>query len=681
MPSDAQTATMGAATGAMANAEPVKLAERYEIQPGAPIPLLNAVGGNAFTAKALREKRIEPFAVICHASILPRMDICSTVGSLDNATHMRLLDWGLVDWPQDRGRRYCLVFERPGGKRLMGSLTDTLDPMPEDQLTRQIIHPLVSALKELSSRGVVHGAIRPTNLFYRDLAGGGLMLGDCVSAQPGYGQPVLLETIERGMANPAGRGTGTMADDLYSLGVTLLILALGRNPLSGLDDEAVLQAKLERGSYPALVQQHRLPLAINEVVRGLLVDDPKQRWTLNDLDLWVAGRRLSPKQPQISRRAARPLEFQGSEYWHCRTLARAFARHAPAAASVIESGELDKWLRRSMGDDVRAEAVNNAIQTASSGKGGSQGDRLVARVCIALDPAAPIRYRGRAMMPDGIATMLADAFMRGESPQAVAEVLANQLPMFWVNVQTDFKPEFVPLVQSFDQLRGFLDRSSHGLGVERVLYEMNPTMPCMSSLVAKQLPTSPAELLRALDWIAAGGERHKDPIDRQIAAFLGARHKRGDELLYTQLGSGVEPMRRVIAMLTILSDIQARTGVDGLTHLASWVVALLDPAFRRFHNRPQQQEVRKMADAAAHNGRLTELLKVVDDPDALRRDRLEFEAAQIAYREADAEMDKIRHTIADRNSIIETSGRQVAAIASSLLSTVLVAGIILFFAF
>uniref|UniRef100_UPI0019552E44 hypothetical protein n=1 Tax=Methylobacterium sp. B34 TaxID=95563 RepID=UPI0019552E44 len=98
MPSDAQTGTMGAAAAAMANAEPVKLAERYEIQPGAPIPLLNAVGGNAFTAKALREKRIEPFAIICHAAILPRMDICATVGSLDNATHMRLLDWGLVDW-------------------------------------------------------------------------------------------------------------------------------------------------------------------------------------------------------------------------------------------------------------------------------------------------------------------------------------------------------------------------------------------------------------------------------------------------------------------------------------------------------------------------------------------------------------------------------------------------------
>ncbi|MCG5243982.1 serine/threonine protein kinase [Azospirillum doebereinerae] len=674
MPSDAQTAA-----GAMADT--VKLAERYEIQPGAPLPALNAVGGNAFTAKPLREKRLEAFAIICHASTLPRTDICATVASLDNGTHMRLLDWGLVDWPQDRGRRYCLMFEKPGGRRLMTSINETYEPMPEEQLTRQIVHPLVSALKEMSGRGVVHGAIRPTNLYFRDLASGGLMLGESVSAQPGYGQPVLLETIERGMAMPAGRGTGSAADDMYSLGVTLLMLALGRNPVAGLDDEAIVQAKIERGSYPALVNQHRLPLAVNEMVRGLLVDDPKQRWTLNDLDLWVAGRRLSPKQPQISRRASRPIEFQGQEYWHCRTLARAFARQVPAAAMVIESGELDKWLRRSMGDELRAEAVNNAVQTASTGKGGSQGDRLVARVCMALDPTAPIRYRGRAMMPDGIGTMLADAFMRGESPQAPAEVVTNQLPMFWANVQSEFKPEFVPLVQTYDQLRGFLERSAYGLGVERVLYEMNPTMPCMSPLVAKQLPTNPSELLRALDWLAAGGQRHKDPVDRHIAAFLGARHKRGDDLLFTQLGSGVEPMRRVIAMLTILSDVQARTGVDGLTHLAAWVVALLEPAFRRFHNRPQQEVVRKQADGAAHNGRLTELLKVVDDPESLRRDRLEFEAAQIAYREADAEMEKVRHTIADRNAIVESSGRQVAAITSSLLSTVMVAGIILFFAF
>ncbi|WP_207459423.1 serine/threonine-protein kinase [Azospirillum sp. SYSU D00513] len=675
MPSDAQTADRTVST------EPVKLAERYEIQPGAPIPALNAVAGNAFAAKSLRDKRIDPFAIICNGAIMPRLDFASTLAGLDGTTHMRLLDWGVVNWPPERANRFCLVFERPGGRRLMNSLHESAEPMPEDQLTKQIIHPMVTALRELSSRGVTHGAIRPTNMFFRDLASGGLMLGECVSTPPGFGQPVLMETVERGMCSPAGRGNGTIADDLYSLGVTLLLLYLGRNPVAHLDDEQILQAKIERGSYPALVGQSRLPLAINEVVRGLLVDDPKQRWSLNDLDLWVAGRRLSPKQPQVPRRAARPLEFQGQEYWHCRTLARAFSRHVAPATTVIESGELDKWLRRSMGDDVRAEAVANAIQTASAGKGGTMADRLVARVSMALDPVAPIRYRGKGMMPDGIGSLLADAFLRGESPQSTAEVISNQLPMFWVNVQTDFRPEFVPLVQSFDQLRTLLERTAVGLGIERLLYEMCPALPCVSPLVVKQLPTSPAALLRALDWVASGGERHKEPIDRHIAAFLAARHKRTEEVLYAQITPSIEPMRRAIAMLTILSDVQARTGTDSLTHLADWMLALLEPAIRRFHSRPHQETMRKQAETAVNNGRLTDLLRIVDDPDSLRRDKHEFENAQLAYREADGEIEKTRRMIADRTGIIETSGRQVAAIVSSLLSTFLVAGIILFFAF
>jgi len=680
MAADAQTTPAGE-RAAPVTAEPVKLGERYEIMPSTPLPVLTSPGGNAYAARALRDKRVEPFAVICSGATLPRSDVVSTFANMDNTTLMRLLDWGVIDWPPDRARRYCLLFEKPSGRRLMNALNDTVEPMPEDQLTRLLIHPLVGALRELSGRGVVHGAIRPTNIYYRDLTSGSLMLGEGMSVPIGYGQPVLFETVERGMANPAGRGQGSVADDLYALGVTLLVLLLGRNPVAHLDEDTLMQAKIERGSYPALVGQMRLPLGIGEVIRGLLVDDPKQRWTLNDMDLWLSGRRLSPKQPQIPRRGSRPLEFQGQEYWHCRTVARAFARAPSAAMPLIETGELDKWLRRSMSDDARAEAVANAVQSASTTKGGSVTDRLVSRVCMALDPAAPIRYRGKSVMPDGVAVALAEAYLRNESPQAVAEVIANQLPGFWVSVQTDFRPEYVPMVHSFDQLRTFLDRSAPGLGLERVVYEANATMPCVSPLVFGYYPLTPIDLLRALDWAATTlTDRKREPIDRHVAAFLAARHKRTEEVLYAQLTPSNDPLRRAIAMLTILSDVQTRTGAEALPNLCSWIVNLLDPAFRRFHSRSQQVEVRKAAENAAHAGKLAAILKIVDDPEALRRDKAEFEAAQISYREADAEIDKLRDMIADRDGIIESSGRQVAAIASSLVSTILVAGIILYFA-
>lgn len=661
--------------------DPVKLGERYEILPSSPLQGLNSPGGAAFAARGLRDKRTEPFAVICSGTVLPRSDVASTIANLDTNTVMRLLDWGVVDWTPDKCRRYALVFEKPGGRRLLNAISDVVEPMPEDVLTRAVLTPVVHALREMSGRGVTHGGIRPTNMFYRDLTAANIVLGECVSSSPGFAQPMLFETIERGMATPSGRGHGSPADDMYALGVTILVLLLGRNPLGAMEDEQILQAKIERGSYPALVGQIRLPLAITEVVRGLLVDDPKQRWNVNDLDLWLSGRRLSPKQPQVARRGARPLEYQGQELWFARTVARALGRNPATATPIIENGELDKWLRRSLADDARADAVAHAIQTATAAsKGGSVADRLVARVCMALDPSAPIRYKNRAVMIDGMGAALAEAFLRSDNPQPVAEMIGNQLPMFWANVQSDFRPEFVPLVQMFDQLRGFLDRSAHGLGLERVLYEMNPAMPCASPMTIKYYPLTPIELLRALEWSASGGDRGREPVDRHVAAFLACRHKKTDEMLYSQLGQSVDPLRRYIAMLTILADVQARTGAEGLPHLCAWMVSLLEPVFKRFHNRHKQAEVRKMAETASHQGRLSDLLKICDDPDALKQDGKGFEKAQVVFREATAEIDKLKVAINNKTSIIEGTGRQAAAVISSLLSTVLVAAIIFFYA-
>lgn len=678
-PNAGGTAAPGAPAGPVY--DPVKLGERYEIMPGSPIPGLNSPGGAAFTARGLRDKRVEPFAIVCNGAVLPRSDVASTFANLDSNTVMRLLDWGVVDWPPDKARRYVLVFEKPGGRRLMNALSDVMEPMAEDHVTRVVLTPLVHALREMSSRGVTHGGVRPTNLFFRDLSAANLMMGENISSPPGYAQPVLLETVERGMASPAGRGHGAASDDMYSLGVTLLLLLLGRNPLGNLEDEQILQMKIERGSYPALVGQVRLPLAITEVVRGLLVDDPKQRWSVNDLDLWLSGRRLSPKQPQVARRAARPLEFQGQDLWFARTVARALGRNPAASTPIIENGELDKWLRRSLGDDARADAVAHAIQTATAAsKGGSVADRLVARVCMALDPAAPIRYKNRPVMIDGIGSAMAEAFLRGDNAQPVAEIIGNQLPMFWANVQSDFKPEFVPLVQMFDQLRGFLDRAAPGLGIERVLYEMNPSMPCVSPMTIRYYPLTPSDVLRALEWTASGPDRPREPIDRHVAAFFACRQKKLEEMLFNQLGQSIEPQRRNIAMLTILAEVQARTGTDGLPHLCAWMVSLLEPAFKRFHSRPRQAEVRKAAEAASHHGRLGELLKIVDDPDSVNRDRKGFQDAQLSFREASSEIEKLKASIANRNSIIEGPGRQAAAVISSLLSTVLVAAIIFFYA-
>src|SRR5437763_1208946 len=84
-------------------------------------------------------------------------------------------------------------------------------------------------------------------------AGGGtagqVILGAAWVAPPASLQPALYEPPYSAMCLPCGRGEGSIADDVYSLGVALIALALGRTPLAGLEERAVLQQKLGLGSY------------------------------------------------------------------------------------------------------------------------------------------------------------------------------------------------------------------------------------------------------------------------------------------------------------------------------------------------------------------------------------------------------------------------------------------------
>src|ERR1700737_3063030 len=101
----------------------------------------------------------------------------------------------------------------------------------------------------------------------------------------------------RGMAMPPGRGIGSPADDLYALCATIAFLMFGKSAVAELSDEQLLAEKIGRGSYATLLGGARLAGPIIEVLRGLLADDPRERWAVQDLEMWLEGRRQVPRQP------------------------------------------------------------------------------------------------------------------------------------------------------------------------------------------------------------------------------------------------------------------------------------------------------------------------------------------------------------------------------------------------
>ena len=664
------TSPMPTASGSIPGSV-VPLGNRAEIYPSSPLPSFNTAGGPAFAARIAGDVNSNLIAILCNTGLPPRADALASMRNIDHPALLRLAESGIVAWP-DNMRYFAIAYQRPSAPRFKESFDEPHTPLSEDNINTYFFTPLVGALSELMRTGTVHNGIRPTNIFWRIGGGTPPQLGDCISSPAGLGQPVLFETIERAMATPMGRGAGSHADDCYAFGVTMALLILGQNPLRGLDDRAIIQAKIERGTFGALIGNTRLSHTHSEFLRGLLTDEPRQRWTGTDLEQWLGGRRLTPKNTESGRRASRALEFAGKDYWQVRPLADALPAKVSEAARIVENGNLDKWLRRSLGDEERAENLNEAKASLQEiGKTSHGEDQLVARTCIALDPLAPIRYRGIAVMPEGIATMLIHAITTGGDLQSLSEIISSQLVPFWVNMQRDLKTSLVPLSQQFERMRGLLEKTSFGNGVERVIYELTPGLPCLSPILRAYYVTSPKAMLPALEQVAGQANRPREPMDRHIASFLIVQERRSEALFEAMTAPETSP-RKGIALLKLFSEIQYRYGPDALPNMAQWLMPFLDASVRRYLSKPLREKMQQQLREAAVRGNLGVLLRLVDDPERIERDRQQFLAARLLYLGTLKEIAVIEGRLANRDNVIETEGKPLAASFSGLLAIIFV---------
>src|SRR3546814_19623601 len=74
-----------------------------------------------------------------------------------------------------------------------------------------------------------------------------------------------------------------------------------------------------------------------------------------------------------------------------------------------------------------------------------------------------------------------------------------------------------------------LNQTGPGFGLERVLYELNPSIHCRSPLIEHLYVTRIEELVPALERAAANRDRGGRPMDRHIASFAVARSPDVDE--------------------------------------------------------------------------------------------------------------------------------------------------------
>lgn len=652
---------------------PVSLGGRINIFPGSPWPALNTAAGSAYAAQLPNDNTPEPalYALVGTADLPPRGEALTPLRAFQHQNLIRFVDYGVVDWP-GHGTTSVYIFAVPPGPSLAHYYATQQKPLDDEHLGQRL-KPLLAMVRSFGSTNLSHGNLSPGNLF---IGPTGIVAGECISAPPSFSTGSYL-TIERQQADPTARGIPTPADDMYAIGTLVTIIGLGINPVGDVPLDKLLSNKIDYGSYNALLGTsenssaggERLRGATAELARGLLEDSPARRWTMDEVEAWLAGRHPTPRPANSERSASRPFLLDGVSGRGTttrRATAHLLATNMAAAIIAVASGDLQKWVQRTLDDSELASALETdlAQQRRSDNTPSSSmvtaTPQQVSRAILLLDSSGPVRYRDSCVLPSGYGAWLSTRMQQNGDLQVPAELLASGLLTRWLQEQMDSRADHIRIEQQLESSRSHLDRKQIGYGIERVLYELMPAQYCLSPLVRGARAATVNAVLIALEK-AAGNMGGNEPIDRHIAAFLVARDKRLTAGLLVSLLPTSEPSKRAIGILTLLSEAQYRHGPASLPNLARWLTRQLEPAIQRYHRPATQKRLRGQLEQESNSGILANLVQLVDDPDTIDNDSDAYEAAKQNWQRAEREIEELQGDIERRALIEQNVGQPVAS--------------------
>lgn len=609
------------------------------------------------------------FALVGENWLMPRIKTAEIMGGISNPCFVRISAQGIIYWPAGKSERYAFIYENNLGQPLMHTVNGQGLGWKNEKALVTMIKPMASVLSDFRDRDLVHGRINPMNMFDGNArALERIILGDCAATPAGFAQHSLFEPIERAQCDPLGRGIGTAEDDMYALGVSLTVILRTRDPMEGMSDEEIIREKIDQGSYGALTGKERFTGAILELLRGLLYDDRSQRWTLNDMMLWLDGQRLSPKQSSKKLKAARQIQFNGDRYNRPAMLAMDLEKNPSELVQLVDGGELEQWLQRSLEDAVVRNRYEQAIETTmDQGRKAGFAEKLVSRVSVALDPEAPLRYKGVHVTPEGFPNAMLEAVYFRKDLNPYVDIINHQLVMNWLNAQNDMRYDIGDMVSRYDTCRAFMRQQGIVYGMERCLYFLAIDAPCLSDRLREYYVLSPEDLLRAYEDMSGRPDRPELFVDRHVAAFLAARDRKVIEPYLADLNAA-EKFKRVMGNIKVVATIQQRAKLGPLPGVGRWIASICEPYYERIHDRELRVKLRERLSKLADGGDLGKIIALLDNLEMKQKDFRDYRQAMIDYNKLREEASDLERRMAQPEMYAKDSAREYAAVIASLVS-------------
>lgn len=609
------------------------VAGRYRILFHQPLPQYSKTLATAYAVEDTENQNNDVYALVCVNTLPYRMKGIEALSDTIPSALPKCYAAAPTPLSNPAETRMVLVMEKPSGQKL-SELIAVNGPFSDRVIIEKILRPLTEALVFLEKYKINHGCINPNTLYF----GTQLKIGEPVSEPSGYSQDYFYEPPERLLADASGKGSGSTATDAYALAVLSLFLSLGKLPVQELSKEQLEERILKMGSYNAFAHDIDPNPVLADLLRGSLNDNPSERWDSEQVSAWLGGKRFNLILPSIPRDSSRPFHFNGEDYFNYRALAQGIYHHWEAAKTHLSAGKLVKWMELNATKAEAADVMSDVLGVSSDGSDDDYtfSDEEIMKVIAILDPFGPMRYKDAAVNIDGLGKAFAECFRDKNNlrRQHLITMMESGLPAFLANLIDRSGNSLVNnTLWRLQNLRTVLQLKGLGFGVERILYSLNPSMPCQSPLVMRFHPVTLADTLNTLDRIAKEVMKRASLIDIHLAAFLTSKLEITKEMRVLELAAHADLfVDQRLVMLKLLSHGQQKMGNVPLKGLAAWVAEMILPIAGKIHHKSNRELLIKEIRKAAATGVLDKIALLLFRDKLFSDDRFEHTRAKSLYR-------------------------------------------------
>lgn len=596
------------------------LNKRFTLLVRQPLPQFDTPFAKAFSATDDFSQGRQIYAMVMENNLPYRHVAINAMLGAINPNVVQLLGAGTVFCSHVNEARYVLFMEQPQGMLLSEAAKGGVR-LSEHKVIDFVLTPSVRSLLALRDRKISHGNIHPGTLFIGEHA----MLGECYSMPCGTLANYLYEPLERLMCDRLGHGEANEKTDVYALGVMTYEMMYGLERFKNIAREDFIQLAITHTAYQLFANNRDFSDAFQDFFRGVLNENPAERWGLEQLTQWLGGKRFNMIAPAPPKEAARAFSFAGENFLSRRLLANAFQRNWREAVTDIKNMKLERWAEMSLHRPEMAERIERALRIAGEASTEKHISDMMTRIIAILDPTGPLRSQSISVRPDAIGLMLADMLLSGNTNDMnqLLGMIETDVSNYWAELsETNKIGDMAQTVWRLQRNRSFLKNKAFGFGIERVLYDLNPSLPCQSDLLKTYHITNASDVLKALDAMAHHLAPDTSFADRHLAAFVASKIDMTKEMtLHELLHIPKLAHNHELLVLRILARAQQKNDKLGpLVGLATWAAMRVEKMLDEIHNRVLRKRLKLQLKKLASTGNIGEVLSVIINRDIAQRD-------------------------------------------------------------